>query len=281
VGAIFERLATYLTKFVEPLARSINVIATSILTFMVFFVVTDVMLRFFLRSPIMGSLEWVRYMLAIVVFWGGAYCQLQKRMVRIDIVVSRLPKSAQPVIDSITFIFSILVTSLITWQTVLHSIGTYHTKEIPPGITILPVWPVIGLTAFGAGVLTLVLFRDLFVSLSDIWKTTKRPLLWFLFVIAIAIFFCAAPAWLEMMGVKWSPMTAGLIGVSLMLILMMLRMPIAFSMGFIGFIGFWYLRDFDPTLTIFKTVPYGTASTFIFTVLPFFVLMGLLCYHAE
>ncbi len=280
MARIFERMAGSLTRVVDPLGRSINVVATSILVFMVFFVVTDVSLRYFLRAPIMGSLEWVRYMLAIVVFWGGAYCQLKKRTVRIDIFVSRFPKSAQAIIDSTTYIFGILVIALIAWQTFLHSMGTFHTKEIPPGILSLPVWPVIGLIAFGAAVLVLVLMRDFFQSLSDIWKTTRQPWLWFLLVVAIATLLIGAPVWLDLLQIKWSPMTAGLVGATIMLALMMLRMPIAFAMPFIGFIGFWYLTGFDPTMSGFKTIPYGTAATFIFTVLPFFILMGLLCFHA-
>jgi len=281
VGIIFERMAAFLTKYVEPLARSINIVATVILTFMTLFVVTDVVLRYFFRSPISGSLEWVRYMLAIVVFWGGAYCQLKKRMVRIDIFVPSLSKSAQAIIDSVTLILSILVVALITWQTFLQSIGTFHTKEIPPGMHILPVWPVIGLASFGAAILLLILVRDLFQSLADISKATRWPLMWFSVVIMVATLLIGAAGWLNLLQVNLPPMAAGLIGVLLMLILMMLRMPIAFAMAFIGFIGFWYLRGFDPTMTIFKVVPYGAASTFLFTVLPFFVLMGLLCFHAR
>lgn len=277
---VFERLAGYLNSVVEPLGRSINVVATSILIFMVFFVTTNVVLRYFFRAPIMGSVEWVRYMLVIVVFWGAAYVQLKKRQVRIDIIVSKFPKSAQAVIDSVTYILGILVAALISWQTALHSVGTFYTKEIPPGIHILPVWPVIGLASFGAGVLCLVLIRDLLHSWADIWKTTRQPLLWFSVVVAVATLLIGLPLWLDLLSVKLLPMVAGLIGVTIMLALMMLRMPIAFAMAFVGLIGFWYLRDLDPTLTIFKTVPYGTAATFIFTVLPFFILMGLLCFHA-
>ena len=280
MGRIFEQIAGYITKGVDPLGRSINVVATSILGFMVFFVVTDVCLRYFFRAPIMGSLEWVRYMLAIIVFWGGAYCQLKKRTVRIDILVPRFPKSVQAIIDSTTYIFCVLIVSLIAWQTFLHSIGTFHTKEIPAGILVLPVWPVIGLVAFGAAVLVIVLVRDLLLSLAEIWKTTRQPMLWFLLVIAVATLLIGAPVWLNLLSISWSPMTAGLIGATLMLALMMLRMPIAFAMPFIGFIGFWYLTGFDPTMSGFKTIPYGTAATFIFTVLPFFILMGLLCFHA-
>lgn len=280
MGRIFERIAGYLTEVVNPLGRYINVVATSILIFMVFFVVTDVCLRYFLRAPIMGSLEWVRYMLAIVVFWGAAYCQLKKRMVRIDLIVPKFPKLAQAVIDSTTYILGIVVVTLISWQTFLQAIGTFHTKEIPPGILFLPVWPVIGLVSFGAAVLVLVLIRDFFQSASEIWKATHHPTLWFGVVLASATLLIGMPAWLDLLSIEVSSMSAGLIGAALMLTLMMLRMPIAFTMAFIGFIGFWYLRGFDPTLTIFKTVPYGTAATFIFTVLPFFVLMGLLCFHA-
>lgn len=276
---ILERLAGYISVVVAPTSRYINFAAVGIVVVMMFWVVVDVSGRFFFASPIAGTLDYVRFMLAIVVFWGAAYVQLQKRQVRIDILVSRFPKTAQGVIDSITYIFSLVVVAIMTWQTGIYTMQTYASGHHPLA-TFFPVWPSVALVTLGAGLLCLALVQDLLNSLANVWKTMRLPALWFLLIAVIAVGMVGMATWLSAAGIEMPPLIAGLIGVTIMLALMMLRMPIAFSMAFVGLIGFWYLRGLEPTLSIFMNVPYGTAATFLFTVLPFFVLMGLLCFHS-
>lgn len=71
-----------------------------------------------------------------------------------------------------------------------------------------------------------------------------------------------------------SPTLLGALGIAVMLFLMTLRVPIGVSMGVVGFFGFAYLNGWDAALAMLGLVPYGTAATFTFTVLPLFVLMG-------
>ena len=71
-----------------------------------------------------------------------------------------------------------------------------------------------------------------------------------------------------------SPTVLGALGIAAMLFLMALRVPIGVSMGAVGFFGFAYLNGWDAALSMLGLVPYGTAATFTFTVLPLFVLMG-------
>jgi len=276
---VLERLAGYIGVALVPVSRYINIAAVSIVVVMMLWVVADVSGRFFFASPIKGTLDYVRFMLAIVVFWGAAYCQLQKRHVRIDIFVPKLPKTAQVVIDSITYIFSVVVIAVMTWQTGVYTMQTFASKYHPLS-TFFPVWPSVALVTLGAGLLFLALLQDTLISLANVWKTTRLPALWLLLIGVISVAMIGLASWLNAAGVEVSPLTAGLIGAALMLTLMLLRMPIAFSMAFIGLIGFWYLRGFAPALSIFMNVPYGTAATFLFTVLPFFVFMGLLCFHS-
>jgi C4-dicarboxylate transporter DctM subunit len=71
-----------------------------------------------------------------------------------------------------------------------------------------------------------------------------------------------------------SPTLLGALGIAVMLFLMTLRVPIGVSMGVVGFFGFASLNGWDAALAMLGLVPYGTAATFTFTVLPLFVLMG-------
>jgi C4-dicarboxylate transporter DctM subunit len=71
-------------------------------------------------------------------------------------------------------------------------------------------------------------------------------------------------------------MTEGLVGLGLMMVLALLRIPIAISMGVVGFLGVAYLRDwnFAPAMAMVETKVYETGRNYTLSVVPLFILMG-------
>ncbi len=77
-------------------------------------------------------------------------------------------------------------------------------------------------------------------------------------------------------------MTIALVALLLMLLLALLRLPIAFSMGLIGFLGVAYLRDwnFAQAFAMIQTKVYETGRNYTLSVIPLFILMGNLVTRA-
>jgi C4-dicarboxylate transporter DctM subunit len=71
-----------------------------------------------------------------------------------------------------------------------------------------------------------------------------------------------------------SPVSTGIVGILLMVFLIALRMPIAAAMAISGFIGSLYLVGREPALAVIGMIPYSTASNYMLTVIPMFILMG-------
>src|SRR3954463_10964897 len=71
-------------------------------------------------------------------------------------------------------------------------------------------------------------------------------------------------------------MTESLIGLGLMLVLSFLRLPIAFSMGVVGIVGYAYMRDWNWAVAFAtaQTKVYETGRNYALTVVPLFILMG-------
>ncbi len=71
-------------------------------------------------------------------------------------------------------------------------------------------------------------------------------------------------------------MTEALVGLGLMMVLALLRIPIAISMGVVGFLGVAYLRDwnFAPAMAMVETKIYETGRNYTLSVIPLFILMG-------
>ncbi|HEY5622778.1 MAG TPA: TRAP transporter large permease [Gammaproteobacteria bacterium] len=72
----------------------------------------------------------------------------------------------------------------------------------------------------------------------------------------------------------------GIAGIGLLLILLIIGVPIAFSMAFTGAVGLWLIEGAGPTLAHAALIPWEHGRDFIFVTVPLFVLMGQLFYHA-
>jgi C4-dicarboxylate transporter DctM subunit len=71
-----------------------------------------------------------------------------------------------------------------------------------------------------------------------------------------------------------NPEFVGICGIGLLLLLFILRMPVAFAMGLVGFVGFAYLSGMDPALSLLSQDIFESFSSYPLSVIPMFILMG-------
>ena len=71
-----------------------------------------------------------------------------------------------------------------------------------------------------------------------------------------------------------SPEWVGLLAMPALLLLIMLRCPIAVAMGLVGFTGFALIVGIEPALAVLENAPFAVASSYTFTMIPLFILMG-------
>ena len=79
---------------------------------------------------------------------------------------------------------------------------------------------------------------------------------------------------------EFSPLLIGVIGIILMLLLMFLRVPVAYAMIFVGFVGYWIISGITPSLQIVSTTLYQVLGNHSFSAVPLFILMGYLAYYS-
>jgi len=75
-------------------------------------------------------------------------------------------------------------------------------------------------------------------------------------------------------------MTEGLVGLGAILVLSLLRVPIAFAMGIVGFVGLGLTRGWPAALASVVTTIYESGFQYTLSVIPLFILMGNLIAHA-
>ncbi|HEX3177781.1 MAG TPA: TRAP transporter large permease [Methylomirabilota bacterium] len=71
-------------------------------------------------------------------------------------------------------------------------------------------------------------------------------------------------------------MIEGLVGLTLMMVLCALRIPISFAMAIVGFVGYAYMRDWNwaVAFAMTQTKLYETGRNYTLSVVPLFILMG-------
>lgn len=76
------------------------------------------------------------------------------------------------------------------------------------------------------------------------------------------------------------PTTVGLIGLAILVIVLFSRMPVGFVMALVGFLGFSYLVSLEGGLRLFAKDIFVIFSSYSLTVIPLFILMGQIAFHA-
>ncbi len=72
----------------------------------------------------------------------------------------------------------------------------------------------------------------------------------------------------------------GIIGIVALIVFLFTRMPVGFVMAFLGFIGFSYVVNVHAGLNLLAKDIYTIFGSYSLTVVPLFVLMGQIAFHA-
>ncbi|WP_435258036.1 TRAP transporter large permease [Thioclava sp. FR2] len=71
-----------------------------------------------------------------------------------------------------------------------------------------------------------------------------------------------------------TPTSYGLIGIAVLLVMLFLRIPVAFCMFLVGFIGIWALNGWNAAMGLLSSESFTLASNPELVVIPLFILMG-------
>lgn len=84
-----------------------------------------------------------------------------------------------------------------------------------------------------------------------------------------------------MEGSKMDLLYVGVLGIlALFFFLFVLGIPVGFAMAIVGFLGFGYVVNFQAALNVLGTDLWNTFSSYGFTVIPLFILMGFMSFNA-
>jgi len=277
---LLENSVRSLERFANPVSRLADSVGRIILALMVLLITLDVVLRYFFNRPIKGSYELVQFLLVLLVFLGLAYIQTKKGHVSVSLITAKLSPRQRSVVGSATYFLCLIIFSLISWRCILQA-ETLRVCGTSSDTLSIPNFPFMWLVAFGSVLLCLVFLIDFIRSINGVIKNCKQPWRWFALDGLFVLLVLTIPIWLHRLPWDVSRPAMGIIGIVLLMLLLFSSMPIGPVMALIGFVGFAYLVNLDASLAILGTSPFRTASEHSLSTIPLFILMGVLCFHAE
>ena len=77
-----------------------------------------------------------------------------------------------------------------------------------------------------------------------------------------------------------TPLAIGYLGIVVLIVILFCGVHIGIAMGVVGFLGMVCVNNWTAGLMVLKTVPFTTFSNYGLSVVPLFILMGIVCFHA-
>lgn len=126
-------------KIAKKLSAILNVISIVAVLSMLVIVVADVLMRYIFSNPIIGATEIVR-MLMICITPSFVCAVIEDQHIKVGLIVDRLGRKGQLVIDIITLLMTSVICALMSWQAWVYTKYAIDFKEYYSLLKI-PKWP--------------------------------------------------------------------------------------------------------------------------------------------
>lgn len=156
-------------KLISRISWLLNLVPSVLIIVMTFLIFVDVFLRYIFNRPLTYTYDMVCIMLVVIASLAMPYTTLVKGHVAVDILMLRLSKRKQLIIDTITHIISIVLFLTISWQCFIFAQDFKTAGEVTPTIY-FPVYPILYAMSLCFSFSCLVIL----LNLLEIWFKRKK-----------------------------------------------------------------------------------------------------------
>lgn len=164
-----KKTAQFVESKIHALSQIMGFIAIIVLVAMMLFTVLDIFLRAFFNNPISGDVEIIERSMVFVGFAGLAWCALRGMHIKVDLVVSFMPKRAQDIISCFNYLLGFGVCIFFTKYSFLEGIANKELNSVT-AILRVPLFPFYWFVTFSYAVLCMAILVLLARSLTEAIK---------------------------------------------------------------------------------------------------------------
>jgi len=239
---------------------------------LMFLISADITARTLFDDPIAGVTEMVSLSLVACVFLQLAHAVLHGRLMRVEMFLAPLEQRAPAAASAWHALFGLLGFGLLaalvlgTWPD-LDAAWTTSEFAGVEGIFTMPVWPIKLLIVVGSGLAGVELLRQIARAARGVDRSA--------WVAALTVVLGAAAVAALWFG-DAEPRTVGIAMITLVVVLIVLGLPIAFALLTTGVLGLALIKhDAVIAARTLALAADGSVSDYVFATVPLFVLMGL------
>ncbi|MFC2062511.1 TRAP transporter large permease subunit [Chloroflexota bacterium] len=256
------------------------VIGAVAMVVMMAIVVIDVTMRSTISKVVPGNIELIGLALVIVFFCAYAYSQTKEEHIRVDVLVGRFSPTVQEAITTSGYFITLGVAIAMVWQCVGKTVFLYS-GNIVTGFLRVPEWPFVAITAFFFAIFALALLVTLLKRVAKLHSVCGNKAYLWLFpgiIVVLAIFVFSI--WPDFLPSQMSRFTWGAIISLLMFGLMFVGVHIFAVLATVTLVGLSYISGADAAWRILALSAIEVGGEYTWSVVPLFIWMGYLAYHA-
>lgn len=149
----------------EEVIHTFGTISTLAILFIMVLTTIDVIFRYILGHPIKGAYEISEILFLGAVFLGLSYTQLHKEHVRVELLVSHIPRGPAFLLESCILLIGLFIYALLFWQGTEAFLESVKSGEYRWGLIPIPLWPARLTIPLGALTLCLKLIEEIVTGL--------------------------------------------------------------------------------------------------------------------
>jgi len=103
----------------------------------------DVVMRYFFNTPKSWAIEIAQYLMLATLFLPLAHVQKERRHIRVELLVSRLPMSYKNILDNVILpVLILLVYGILLWQISRFAVKLYTRGTVSATALRIPLFPI-------------------------------------------------------------------------------------------------------------------------------------------
>ncbi len=263
-------------KHLEVVCQKVSALGMFFFLLMVLITTLDVILRYFLSSPLSGTMELTEFFMVIVFFTSVAYAQWTGGHIVMDVVTAKLSERTQTLLAVVTTFWSVATVGVC-----LAAMARYaSTCELYSPTLNLPVAPFVWFASAGCLLLLLTLVHDFFAAIIKAHDDcgTGATLL----ALLVAFASTAAFVWFAMNRMRGvSSVVLGVWGCAFMFFLFFSGMPVAYALMASAAVFIANMRGPIAAWNMLGQFWYNTVASYDWSPLMFFLLMGYVCFQGQ
>lgn len=239
---------------------------------MALIVTYEVIMRYFFKSPTTWVLETSIYLSIASVLLAGGYAMKENRHIQVDLLTRRFSSRDQTLLQLICLLLTLIFSAVLTWKGAEMAMHSYVTGEVSPTVLTVPTVIPHSLLPIGGALLVLELIRQILGELIKLRNASsqegkgslggKLAILIYLVLIASCV-----PIFLSRELVP--------LGLTLLLFVLIFGgVPIAFALGLLGLMGFYFTFGGGPMLSQVPMSAFKILDDFVATAVPMFIILS-------